>query len=138
MCRKVLEAQDSGEMKIEIWGDGEQTRSFCYIDDCLHGIDLIMHEPKLIATPINLGSSEMVSINTLVDIVEDIAGVKLEREYDLDAPKGVAGRNSDNTFIKEVLGWEPDKPLRDGMAKTYAWIAEQFAARKAGKRVVTG
>jgi nucleoside-diphosphate-sugar epimerase len=138
MCRKVLEAQDSGDMKIEIWGDGEQTRSFCYIDDCLHGIDLIMHTDELIATPINLGSSEMVSINQLVDIVEDIAGVKLEREYDLDAPKGVAGRNSDNTFIKQVLGWEPNTPLRDGMAQTYAWIAEQFAARKAGKRVVTG
>ncbi len=138
MCRKVLEAQDSGELKIEIWGDGEQTRSFCYIDDCLHGIDLIMHSDELIATPINLGSSEMVSINTLVDIVEEIAGVKLEREYDLDAPKGVAGRNSDNTFIQEVLGWEPNTPLRDGMAETYDWIAEQFAARKAGKRVVTG
>ena len=138
MCRKVLEAQDSGDMRIEIWGDGTQTRSFCYIDDCLHGIDRIMHSPELIATPINLGSSELVSINTLVDIVEDIAGVKLEREYDLDAPKGVAGRNSDNTFILEVLGWEPNKPLRDGMAETYAWISEQFAARKAGKRVVTG
>ena len=138
MCRKVLEAQDSGDMKIEIWGDGKQTRSFCYIDDCVHGIDRIMHCDDLIATPINLGSSEMVSINQLVDIVEDIAGVKLERSYKLDAPKGVAGRNSDNTFIEEVLGWEPDKPLREGMAETYAWIAEQFAARKAGKRVVTG
>ena len=138
MCRKVLEAQDSGDMRIEIWGDGTQTRSFCYIDDCLHGIDLIMHSPELIATPINLGSSELVSINTLVDIVEDIAGVKLEREYVLDAPKGVAGRNSDTTFILDVLGWEPDTPLREGMAETYAWISEQFAARKAGKRVVTG
>ncbi len=138
MCRKVLEAQDSGDMRIEIWGNGEQTRSFCYIDDCLHGIDLIMHTPELIATPINLGSSELVSINELVSIVEEIAGVKLEREYDLDAPKGVAGRNSDNTFIQEVLGWEPDKPLRDGMAETYAWIAQQYADRKAGKRVVEG
>jgi nucleoside-diphosphate-sugar epimerase len=138
MIRKVLEAQDSGDMRIEIWGDGEQTRSFCYIDDCLHGIDRIMHSPELIATPINLGSSELVSINELVSIVEDIAGVKLEREYDLDAPKGVAGRNSDNTFIKEVLGWEPSTPLRDGMAETYAWIAQQFADRKAGKRVVEG
>ena len=138
MCRKVLEAQDSGDMRIEIWGDGEQTRSFCYIDDCLHGIDLIMHTPELIATPINLGSSELVSINELVSMVEDIAGVKLEREYKLDAPLGVAGRNSDNTFIQEVLGWEPDKPLRDGMADTYEWIAGQFADRKAGKRVVEG
>ena len=138
MCRKVLEAQDSGDMRIEIWGDGEQTRSFCYIDDCLHGIDLIMHSPELIATPINLGSSELVSINQLVSIVEEIAGTTLVREYDLDAPKGVAGRNSDNTFIQQVLGWEPNTPLREGMAETYAWIAEQFAARKAGKRVVEG
>ena len=138
MCRKVLEALDSGDMRIEIWGDGTQTRSFCYIDDCVHGIDLIMHTPELIATPINLGSSELVSINDLVSMVEEIAGVKLERSYKLDAPKGVAGRNSDNTMIQQVLGWEPNTPLRDGMAATYAWIAEQFAARKAGKRVVEG
>jgi GDP-D-mannose 3',5'-epimerase len=138
MCRKVLEAQDSGDLRLQIWGDGTQTRSFCYIDDCLHGIDLIMHTPELIATPINLGSSEMVSINELVSIVEEIAGLTLAREYDLDAPKGVAGRNSDNTFIQQVLGWEPNTHLRDGMAATYAWIAEQFAARKAGQRVVEG
>ena len=138
MCRKVLEAQDSGDMRIEIWGDGTQTRSFCYIDDCVHGIDRIMHSKDLIATPINLGSSELVSINELVSIVEDIAGVKLERSYKLDAPKGVAGRNSDNTFIKQVLGWEPNTPLRTGMAETHAWISEQFAARKAGRRVVEG
>jgi nucleoside-diphosphate-sugar epimerase len=125
-------------MRIQIWGDGTQTRSFCYIDDCLHGIDRIMHTQELIATPINLGSSELVSINELVSIVEEIAGVKLERSYKLDAPKGVAGRNSDNTFIKQVLGWEPNTPLRDGMAETYAWIADQFAARKAGRRVVVG
>ncbi len=138
MSRKVLEALDSGNMTIEIWGDGSQTRSFCYIDDCIHGIDLIMHTPELIATPINLGSSELISINDLVSMVEDIAGVKLERTYKLDAPKGVAGRNSDNTMIQRVLGWEPNTPLRDGMTATYAWIAEQFAARKAGKRVVEG
>ena len=138
MCRKVLEAQDSGDMRIQIWGDGTQTRSFCYIDDCLHGIDRIMHSEELIATPINLGSSELVSINELVSIVEEIAGVQLEREHDLDAPLGVAGRNSDNTFIKQVLAWEPSTPLREGMGATYAWIAEQFAARKAGRRVVVG
>lgn len=138
MCRKVLEAQDSGDLRIEIWGDGTQTRSFCYIDDCLRGIDLIMHTDELIATPINLGSSELVSINDLVSMVEDIAGVKLERSYKLDAPKGVAGRNSDNTMIRRVLGWEPSTPLRDGMTATYTWIAEQFAAHKAGKRVVEG
>ena len=138
MCRKVIEAQDTGDMRIQIWGDGSQTRSFCYIDDCTYGIDRIMHSPDLIATPINLGSSELISINDLVSMVESIAGVKLERSYDLDAPKGVAGRNSDNTFIERVLGWEPRTPLRDGMAATYAWISEQFAARKAGKAVVEG
>jgi nucleoside-diphosphate-sugar epimerase len=138
MCRKVIEAQDSGNLAISIWGDGTQTRSFCYIDDCLHGIDLIMHTPQLTATPINLGSSELVSINELVSIVEELAGVTLNRTYELDAPKGVAGRNSDNTFIKEVLGWEPNTPLRTGMAATYAWIKEQYALRKAGKRVVEG
>jgi GDP-D-mannose 3',5'-epimerase len=136
MCRKVIEAIDSGVHEIDIWGDGTQTRSFCYIDDCILGIDKIMHEPELIARPINLGSSELVSINELVSIVEDIAGVKLERHYQLDAPKGVAGRNSDNTFIESVLGWEPRTPLRDGMARTYKWIEGQFEARKLGHRVV--
>jgi len=137
LCRKVLEAQDMGKSEIEIWGDGSQTRSFCYIDDCTKGIDQIMHCNELIATPINLGSSELVSINELVSIIEGIAGVKLQRRYDLGAPKGVAGRNSDNTMIKRILGWEPDTPLREGLKKTYAWIAEQYAARKAGQRVVT-
>jgi nucleoside-diphosphate-sugar epimerase len=138
MCRKVLEAQDSGDLRIQIWGDGTQTRSFCYIDDCIRGIDLIMHTPGLVATPINLGSSELVSINELVSIVEEIAGVRLERTYDLAAPKGVAGRNSDNTFIRQVLGWEPQTPLRTGIAATYAWVREQYALRKAGRRVVEG
>jgi nucleoside-diphosphate-sugar epimerase len=136
MCRKVLEALDSGNMHIEIWGDGTQTRSFCFIEDCVLGIDKIMHCDELIATPINLGSSELISINDLVTMVEQIAGIKLERSYDPDAPKGVAGRNSDNTMIQKVLGWEPKTPLRAGMEKTYAWIAEQYADRKAGKRVV--
>ncbi len=136
MCRKVLEAKDSGNMKIEIWGDGTQTRSFCYIDDCVLGIDMIMHSDALIATPINLGTSELISINDLVTMVEEIGGVKLDRSYDLNAPQGVAGRNSDNTFIKQVLGWEPNTPLRAGMAKTYTWIGQQYADRKAGKRVV--
>lgn len=136
MCRKVLEAQDTGDHSIEIWGDGKQTRSFMYIDDCTKGIDMIMHSKDLIATPINLGSSELVSINELVSIVEDIADTKLERSYDLDAPQGVAGRNSDNTMIKSILDWEPDTPLKDGMAKTYAWIKQQYADRKAGKRTV--
>ena len=132
LSRKVIEAQNTGDIEITIWGDGDQTRSFMYIDDCTLGIDLIMHNENLIATPINLGSSELVSINALVSEIEDIAGVKLTRNYDLDAPRGVAGRNSDNTFIKQVLTWEPDTPLRDGLEKTYAWIAQQYADRKAG------
>jgi nucleoside-diphosphate-sugar epimerase len=137
ICRKVLEAIDSGRHSIDIWGDGTQTRSFCYIDDCIEGIDRIMHAEELIATPINLGSSELISIDNLVSMVEDIAGVRLERTYEPEAPKGVAGRNSDNTNIQRILHWEPRTPLRTGMEKTYAWIAEQFADRKAGKRVVT-
>jgi nucleoside-diphosphate-sugar epimerase len=129
---------DTGKLEIDIWGDGNQTRSFMYIDDCVIGIDQIMHSEALIATPINLGSSELVSINELVSIIEDIAGVKLERRYDLGAPQGVAGRNSDNTFIRQVLGWEPNTPLREGMEKTYTWISQQYADRKAGKYVPAG
>jgi GDP-D-mannose 3',5'-epimerase len=137
ISRKVIEAKDGGSMAIDIWGDGTQTRSFCFIDDCVLGIDMIMHCEKLIATPINLGSSELISIADLVSMTEEIAGVKLKRTYDKSAPQGVAGRNSDNTFIQSVLGWEPRTPLRVGMAKTYAWITQQYADRKAGKRVVT-
>jgi nucleoside-diphosphate-sugar epimerase len=125
ICRKVIEAQRSGKHEIEIWGDGLQTRSFMYIDDCLHGIRGIMDSG--IDYPINLGSAEMVSINQLVDIVEDIAGVKLQRNYNLGAPKGVRGRSSDNTLIKKELGWEPSIKLRDGMEKTYAWIHDQMS-----------
>ena len=136
LSRKVIEAKDTGVHEIEIWGDGTQTRSFMYIDDCVLGVDLIMHCDHLIATPINLGSSELVSINALVSMIEEIAGVRLSRMYDLDAPRGVAGRNSDNTYIRSVLGWEPNTPLRQGLVKTYAWIEEQYYARKAGRRVV--
>lgn len=136
ICRKVIAAKDSGAHEIEIWGDGSQTRSFMYIDDCIKGIIKIMHCDDLIATPINLGSSELVSINQLVSIIEEIAGIKLERKYKLDAPKGVGGRNSDNTMIQRILGWEPNTTLREGLKKTYAWIAQQFADRKAGKRTV--
>jgi nucleoside-diphosphate-sugar epimerase len=138
LSRKVIEALDTGKLEMDIWGDGNQTRSFMYIDDCVQGIDMIMHCDDLIAIPINLGSNELVSINELVSTVEEIAGVKLERHYDLDAPQGVAGRNSDNTFIKQILGWEPDTPLRDGMEKTLAWIKQQYADRKAGKYVPAG
>ncbi len=136
ICRKVIEAKDKKTGCIEIWGDGTQTRSFMYIDDCTKGIDLIMHCDKLIATPINLGSSELISINELVSIAEEIGGVKLRRSYDPNAPRGVAGRNSDNTMIQSVLGWEPTTPFRDGLAKTYAWIDQQYEDRKAGKRTV--
>src|SRR5580698_3177417 len=125
MCRKVIEAKDTGKLEINIWGDGEQTRSFMFIEDCLKGIDMITHCEELIGVPINLGSSEMVSINELASISEKIGEVKLKRTYDLSAPKGVAGRNSDNTMIKSILGWEPNTPLRTGMAKTYAWIESQ-------------
>jgi GDP-D-mannose 3',5'-epimerase len=137
ISRKVIEAKDAGSNKIMIWGDGTPTRSFMYIEDCVKGIDMITHCEALIARPINLGSSELVSVNELVDIVEEIAGTKLRREYDVTAPRGVAGRNSDNTLIRSILHWEPHTPLREGMAKTYAWIAEQYAARKAGKRTVS-
>jgi nucleoside-diphosphate-sugar epimerase len=137
ICRKVIQAKDLGEREIEIWGDGTQTRSFMYIDDCTLGIDMIMHCDDLIATPINLGSSELISINHLVTIAEEIGGIKLERKYDLLAPRGVAGRNSDNTFIQQVLGWEPKTPFRDGLAKTYAWIDQQYRDRKSGKRTVS-
>jgi nucleoside-diphosphate-sugar epimerase len=124
ICRKVIQAKASGKHEIVIWGDGTRTRSFMYIDDCIDGVQKIMKSSIL--EPINLGSSEMVSINQLVDIVEDIAKIKLKRIYDLDAPKGVMGRNSDNTLIKSYLGWEPDIPLRQGMEKTYAWIYDQY------------
>jgi GDP-D-mannose 3',5'-epimerase len=124
ICRKVIEAKVTGKHEIVIWGDGTRTRSFMYIDDCIQGVQKIMNSQIL--EPINLGSSEMVSINQLVDIVEDIAKVKLKRIYDLDAPKGVMGRNSDNTLIKKYLGWEPDIPLRQGLETTYAWIHDQY------------
>jgi nucleoside-diphosphate-sugar epimerase len=126
MCRKVIEAKLTGNHEIEIWGDGEQTRSFMYVDDCVHGIQML-HEGHY-ADPINLGSSELVSINQLVDVVERIAGIRLERRYDLSAPKGVRGRNSDNTLIRREYGWEPSTALADGMERTYAWIYDQIIA----------
>ena len=138
LSRKVIEAKESGDHEIVIWGNGEQTRSFMYIDDCVKGIDMITHCDGLIATPINLGSSELFSINALVSEIEKVAGITLERRYDLDAPRGVAGRNSDNTFIEQVLGWEPNTPLSEGIAKTYAWIETQYADRKAGKPTPAG
>ena len=136
ICRKAIEAIDTGKNEISIWGDGTQTRSFMFIEDCVKGIDLIMHHDDLIATPINLGSSELISINELADKVERISAMKFQRKYDLEAPRGVAGRNSDNTFIKQALSWEPATPFDQGLALTYNWIKEQYLKRKAGKRVV--
>jgi nucleoside-diphosphate-sugar epimerase len=123
ICRKVAAAALTGTHEIEIWGDGEQTRSFMYIDDCLHGSQLIMRGDS--TEPVNLGSDELVSINTLLDIVEDIAGVRLERRYVIDAPKGVRGRNSDNTLIHARYGWAPATSLADGLQPTYEWIYKQ-------------
>ncbi|QDV76285.1 NAD-dependent epimerase/dehydratase family protein [Botrimarina mediterranea] len=127
VIRKVITAKETGDLNIEIWGDGKQTRSFMYIDDCVEGILKITHSD--IIEPLNLGSDELTTINGLVDIVEDIAGVKLERHYKLDAPKGVNGRNSDNTLISELLGWAPGIKLREGMAKTYEWIHAEYLAK---------
>jgi nucleoside-diphosphate-sugar epimerase len=124
ICRKVLEAKMSGKHEIEIWGDGKQTRSFMYIDDCTKGTQMIMESD--IHEPLNLGSDELVTIDQLVDIVEEIAGIKLDRRYNLNAPKGVNGRNSDNTKILNLLGWEPSVRLKEGMAKTYEWIESQM------------
>ena len=126
ICRKVAAAKLAGGNEIEIWGDGEQTRSFMYVDDCLYGTTQVMESDIL--DPINLGSSELVTINQLVDIVEEIAGVRLERRYNLDAPKGVRGRNSDNTRIRESLGWEPSTPLAVGLERTYSWIYDEMTA----------
>ncbi len=131
ICRKVIEAKVSGNHEIEIWGSGVQTRSFMFIDDCTDGIQRIMNSEIL--EPINLGSSEAVTINQLVDIAEDIAGIKLKRNYDLSAPKSVNGRNSDNTLIQKYLGWEPNTSLRAGLEKSYRWIYDQYMARERGE-----
>jgi nucleoside-diphosphate-sugar epimerase len=130
ICRKVIQAKISGKHEIEIWGSGNQTRSFMFIDDCTEGIQRISSSEIL--EPINLGSSEAVTINQLVDIAEDIAGIKLKRKYDLSAPKGVNGRNSDNTLILKYLQWEPHTSLRVGLEKTYRWIYDQYRAREKG------
>ena len=124
ICRKVAQAKLTGKHEIEIWGDGEQTRSFTYIDDTVFGTQLLTHSN--FSEPINLGSDEMVSINQLVDIAEEIAGVKLNRTYDLDAPKGVRGRNSDNNLIKKSLNWAPSISLKEGLTKTYEWIYNEI------------
>ena len=130
VCRTVIAAKLSGKHEIEIWGSGNQTRSFMYIDDCLKGTQMLTNSDTI--EPINIGSSEMVSINQLVDIVEHIAGIKLQRNYNLDAPKGVNGRNSDNTLIQKLFGWEPNTKLREGMERTYRWIYDEMVAHGGG------
>jgi nucleoside-diphosphate-sugar epimerase len=128
LCRKIAEAVLSGNHEIEIWGDGEQTRSFMYVDDCVEGtIKVTQGDSPL---PVNVGSSELVSINQMVSIIEQIAGITVKRNYNLDAPKGVRGRNSDNTMIQEIYGWEPSIKLADGLERTYRWIYDQLAARQ--------
>lgn len=131
ICRKVIEAKLSGDHTIEIWGDGKQTRSFMYIDDCLKGTQMMTDSD--IVEPLNLGSDELTTINGLVGIVEDIAGITLKRNYNLDAPKGVNGRNSDNTRILADLGWAPSITLRDGMERTYKWIYDEYIKKYGGK-----
>ncbi len=133
ICRKVARCVLDDESEIEIWGDGNQTRSFMYIDDCIEGTLRVAHGRY--ADPVNVGSSELVTINGLVDIVEDIAGVKLERRYIRDAPQGVRGRNSDNRLIRERYGWEPTTPLRVGLEQTYAWIYDQLVKADVRQRV---
>jgi len=128
LARKVSIAKINGTSGIEIWGDGEQTRSFTYIDDCIEGTLRLMESN--IHEPINIGSDQMVSINQMVNILEDIAAISLEREYNLGAPKGVRGRNSDNTLVRELMGWEPTVALEDGLRKTYEWIYGEILAKR--------
>ncbi len=130
-CRKIIHAKETGATEVEIWGDGKQTRSFMYIDDCIKGILAITDSNIL--EPINLGSDELITIEGLYDMVEEIAGVKLKHTHNLTAPKGVNGRNSDNTKIQEYLGWAPGIRLRDGMKKTYDWIYGEYQKQYAGQ-----
>lgn len=135
LSRKIIEAKKSGNLKIEVWGDGEQTRTFMYIDDCITGLDKLMESD--FSDPINLGRSELVSINQLIDIISEIAGVEVEREHNLDAPQGVRGRNSDNSLILEKLNWEPEVDLKTGLVKTYSWIEEQIEREARGESVIS-
>lgn len=125
LCRKVAVAKLTGVSEIEIWGDGEQTRSFCYIDDCVEGIYRLMRSDH--SEPLNLGQDRMVSINELAEIIAKIAGIDITRKH-VDGPQGVRGRNSDNTLLRETLGWEPQISLEDGLRITYKWIEEQVRA----------
>ncbi|MEL6891424.1 MAG: NAD-dependent epimerase/dehydratase family protein [Actinomycetota bacterium] len=132
LCRKVAEAKLTGKHVVDVWGDGHQTRSFMFVDDCVHGTQMLTESDVI--DPINIGSSELVSINQLIDIISGIAGIEVEREHDLTAPQGVRGRNSDNEMIVEKLGWEPSTSLRDGLEVTYGWVFDQVQAAMAASR----
>jgi nucleoside-diphosphate-sugar epimerase len=136
LCRKIIEAKDL-DIDIEVWGDGTQRRSYMFIDDCINGIMILMGKPYMVATPVNIGSSESVSVLEMLDIITKIAAYAPEYKFDLSAPKGVGGRNSDNTFIKEKLNWEPTTKLADGLKITYDWIEQQYMKRKRGDKIVT-
>ena len=127
LSRKIAQAKLSGDHTIEVWGDGEQSRSFMYIDDCVRGTQEILAGDNV--EPVNLGSTELVTINQMIGILEDIAGITVTKNHDLSAPQGVRGRNSDNTMFREIYGWEPSISLRDGLEKTYSWIYDQLSAR---------
>jgi len=131
ICRKIALAKQTGVHEIEIWGDGHQTRSFQYVDDCIEGTQRLMASD--VREPVNVGSAEAVSIEDLVKIVEDLAGITVKRRHDLSAPQGVRGRTSDNTLCRELLGWEPTTPLVDGLRVTYDWIERQVVARLEGR-----
>jgi GDP-D-mannose 3', 5'-epimerase len=130
LCRKIAQAKLTGNREIEIWGDGEQTRSFCYIDDCVEGIHRLMNSD--FPEPLNLGQDRMVSINELADVIAEIAGISIAKSH-VDGPQGVRGRNSDNTKLRQVLGWEPQISLEDGLRRTYVWIEDQVSASVFGR-----
>ena len=135
LCRKIIEAKLNQSKKIDVWGDGEQTRSFLYIDDCLKGTMDVFE--KNYTDPINVGSEEQVSINQMIKIIESIADYKVEKNYQLDKPKGVRGRSSNNELVKKETGWEPKLSLKQGLEKTYAWIYKQVTSEKSNSQKFT-
>lgn len=126
LCRKIAKAKKTDA--IEVWGDGKQTRSYCYIDDCLEGIYLLMQSDYKL--PLNIGSDRLVTVNKMVDMIAKIANKTIDKKYDLSKPQGVRGRNSDNTLLKKVLNWEPQTTLEEGLEKTYDWISNQLKKKK--------
>ena len=128
ISRKIVEAIEDGSFEIEVWGDGNQTRSFMYIDDCIEGVLRLMDSD--VTFPINIGSDQMVTINELIDIVEEFGGQKVKRNHNLDAPLGVRGRNSDNTLVQDKLGWKPSTKLTEGMSHTYRWIKREYLKKQ--------